>query len=158
MEVGVDESAVEVLRDRLGLTGTKLVCGEGVRGACTVLVDGVAMTSCLLPAIGLAGRAVVTVEGLGPELHPVQRAFIAHDAWQCGYCTPGFVVEAIASYDRWRAERRTDEPTREEIVAALAGHLCRCGAYVGSWARSVMRAPAALTPARLLGGSMRARK
>jgi len=126
-----EESAVVLLRDRLGLTGTKLVCGEGVCGACTVLVDGTPTTSCLLAATALDGRTVTTVEGFGPELHPVQRAFIAHDALQCGYCTPGFVVEAIAFHDRWRAERGDAEPAREDVVAALAGHLCRCGAYLG---------------------------
>src|SRR5919108_1159659 len=132
-EAGVrpEDSAAELLRDGLGLTGTKLVCGEGVCGACTVLLDGTPMTSCLLPAAALDGRTVTTVEGFGPELHPVQRAFIAHDALQCGYCTPGFVVEAIAFHDRWRAEHGDDEPAREDVVAALAGHLCRCGAYVG---------------------------
>ncbi len=129
--VRIEESAVEALRDRLGLTGTKVVCGEGVCGACTVLLDGVPTASCVLPAMALDGRAVTTVEGFGPELHPVQRSFIAHDALQCGYCTPGFVVEAVAFHDRWRAERGSKEPTREEIVQALSGHLCRCGAYVG---------------------------
>jgi len=131
IDVRDDESAVEVLRERLGLTGTKLVCGEGVCGACTVLVDGVPLASCLLPATALDGRTVTTIEGFGPELHPVQRAFVANDALQCGYCTPGFVVEAIAFHDRWRSERGTEEPTREDVIAALAGHLCRCGAYVG---------------------------
>ena len=131
LEVRAEESAVEVLRDRLGLTGTKLVCGDGVCGACTVLLDGIPVTSCLLPATALEGRALTTIEGLGPDLHPVQRAFIAHDALQCGYCTPGFVVEAIAFHDRWRRERGSEEPTRDEVAQALAGHLCRCGAYVG---------------------------
>lgn len=131
LAVPAEESAVELLRGRLNLTGTKLVCGEGVCGACTVLVDGVPMASCLLPASALDGRAVTTVEGLGSELHPVQRAFIAHDALQCGYCTPGFVVEAVAFHDRWRTERGNEEPAREEVVKALSGHLCRCGAYVG---------------------------
>src|SRR4029453_10170644 len=84
-----------------------------------------------VPATALEGRAVTTVEGFGPDLHPVQRAFIARDALQCGYCTPGFVVEAIAFHDRWRRERGTEEPSREEVVQALAGHLCRCGAYLG---------------------------
>jgi xanthine dehydrogenase YagR molybdenum-binding subunit len=130
-EVRAEESAVEVLRNRLGLTGTKLVCGEGVCGACTVLLDGIPVTSCLLPASALDGREVTTVEGFGPTLHPVQRAFIANDALQCGYCTPGFVVEAIAFHDRWRAERGSEEPTREDVSAGLAGHLCRCGAYLG---------------------------
>jgi aerobic-type carbon monoxide dehydrogenase small subunit (CoxS/CutS family) len=131
VDVRAEESAVEVLRDHLGLTGAKLVCGEGVCGACTVLLDGVAVASCLLPATALEGRVVTTVERFGPDLHPVQRAFIAHDALQCGYCTPGFVVEAIAFHDRWRRERGTEGPSREEVVQALAGHLCRCGAYPG---------------------------
>jgi xanthine dehydrogenase YagR molybdenum-binding subunit len=131
LDVRAEESAIEVLRDRLGLTGAKLVCGEGVCGACTVLLDGVPVASCLLPASALDGRELTTVEGVGPDLHPVQRAFIAHDALQCGYCTPGFVVEAIAFHDRWRRERGAVEPSREDVVEALAGHLCRCGAYVG---------------------------
>jgi CO/xanthine dehydrogenase Mo-binding subunit/aerobic-type carbon monoxide dehydrogenase small subunit (CoxS/CutS family) len=130
-EVRDDESAVEVLRDRLGLTGTKLVCGDGVCGACTVVLDGVPVNTCVLPAAALEGSELKTVEAFGPQLHPVQRAFVAHDALQCGYCTPGFVVEAIAFHDRWRAERGTAEPTRDDVVRALAGHLCRCGAYVG---------------------------
>jgi len=131
ISVSAEDSAVEVLRERLGLTGTKLVCGDGVCGACTVLVDGIPMASCLLPATALHGRALTTIEAFGTNLHPVQRAFIAHDALQCGYCTPGFVVEAIAFHDRWRAEHGTTEPSREEVVHALSGHLCRCGAYVG---------------------------
>jgi CO/xanthine dehydrogenase Mo-binding subunit/aerobic-type carbon monoxide dehydrogenase small subunit (CoxS/CutS family) len=131
LEVRAEESAVEILRDRLGLTGTKLVCGDGVCGACTVLLDGVPVVSCLLPAGALQHREVTTVEGFGPELHPVQRAFIANDALQCGYCTPGFVVEAIAFHDRWRRAHGSQEPTRDDVVEALAGHLCRCGAYVG---------------------------
>jgi xanthine dehydrogenase YagR molybdenum-binding subunit len=131
LAVSGEESAVEVLRDRLGLTGTKLACGEGVCGACTVQVDGVCMASCLLPATALDGRRVTTVEGFGPGLHPVQRAFIAHDALQCGYCTPGFVVEAIAFHDRWRADHGNIEPLRDDVTQALCGHLCRCGAYVG---------------------------
>jgi xanthine dehydrogenase YagR molybdenum-binding subunit len=131
-----DEPAVRLIRDGLGLTGTKVVCGAGVCGACTVLVDGTPMASCLLPASALAGRSVTTVEGLE---HPVQRAFAAHDALQCGYCTPGFVVEAAAFVDRWRAqhggaERESTEPSREEIAEALAGHLCRCGAYQAIYA------------------------
>jgi xanthine dehydrogenase YagR molybdenum-binding subunit len=123
-----DAPAVELLREGLGLTGTKVVCGAGVCGACTVQVDGTPMVSCLLPCAALAGRSVTTVEGLGGE-HPVQRAFAAQDALQCGYCTPGFVVEAAAFVDRWRAERGDVPPSRAEIADAMAGHLCRCGAY-----------------------------
>ncbi len=126
-----DESLlVDVLRDRLGLTGTKLVCGAGVCGACTVLIDGAAVVSCLMPAKAAAGKSITTVEGIGErELHPVQRAFMAQDALQCGFCTPGFIVEAKAFYDEWRATRGAVAPSREEIGAAFSGHLCRCGAY-----------------------------
>jgi xanthine dehydrogenase YagR molybdenum-binding subunit len=123
---------VEVIRDRLGLTGTKLVCGSGVCGACTVLVDGAPVVSCLMPALAAAGKSVTTVEGIGAEkLHPVQKAFMAHDALQCGFCTPGFIVEAAAFHDHWRATKGTAIPSREEIGAVLSGHLCRCGAYDG---------------------------
>ncbi len=117
-----------------GLTGTKFVCGAGVCGACTVLVDGVSRVSCLTPCSAVAGKAVTTVEGLGGgagRLHPVQRAFMAHDALQCGFCTPGFVVEAVAFHDTWRSAHGTRVPERDDIAAALAGHLCRCGAYAG---------------------------
>ena len=127
-----DESAVEFLRDRCGLTGTKLGCGAGVCGACTVHVEGTPMVSCLLPVQHLDGRAVTTIEAYrGNDLHPVQRAFIARDAMQCGYCTPGYVMESIAFFERWRAEHGVAAPSREAIADALAGHLCRCGSYVG---------------------------
>jgi xanthine dehydrogenase YagR molybdenum-binding subunit len=123
---------VDVIRDALNLTGTKLVCGAGVCGACTVLVDGVPVVSCLMPARAAADKSVTTVEGIGAgKLHPVQKAFMAHDALQCGFCTPGFIVEAAAFHDRWRGTKGTATPSREEIGAALSGHLCRCGAYDG---------------------------
>ena len=127
-----DAFLVDVIRDDLGLTGTKLVCGSGVCGACTVLLDGVPVASCLMPAQAAAGRSVTTVEGIGePELHQIQKAFMAHDGLQCGFCTPGFIVEAVAFHDRWRAANGTATPSREDIGAALSGHLCRCGAYDG---------------------------
>jgi xanthine dehydrogenase YagR molybdenum-binding subunit len=123
---------VDVVRDALNLTGTKLVCGAGVCGACTVLVDGVPVVSCLMPARAAADKSVTTVEGIGAaKLHPVQKAFMAHDALQCGFCTPGFIVEAAAFCDSWRAAKGTATPSREDIGAALSGHLCRCGAYDG---------------------------
>jgi aerobic-type carbon monoxide dehydrogenase small subunit (CoxS/CutS family) len=155
-EPEVGDTVIDVVRDQVGLTGTKLVCGAGVCGACTVLVDGVPMTSCLLPAQQLEGRSVQTVEGhAAPDLHPVQRAFMAADALQCGFCTPGFVNEAIAFYERWRAERAGEVPSRDEIAAALSGHLCRCGAYLGIY-EAVARACAGefdtagdLSPARV---------
>ena len=124
-----DALLADVIRDRLNLTGTKLVCGSGVCGACTVLLDGVPVASCLLPAKAASGKAVTTVEGIGGDrLHPIQKAFMANDALQCGFCTPGFIVEAVAFHDRWRADKGTAMPSREEIAAALSGHLCRCGA------------------------------
>ncbi len=92
-----DALLVDVIRDDLDLTGTKLVCGAGVCGACTVLVDGAPVVSCLMPARAAANKSVTTVEGIGgTALHPVQKAFMAYDALQCGFCTPGFVVEAAA--------------------------------------------------------------
>jgi len=126
------ETAVELIRDGLGLTGTKLVCGGGVCGACTVHLDGRPVASCLLPATALDGHALTTVEGLGstPE-HPFQRAMMAHDGLQCGFCTPGFVMAGSAFHDRWRAENPGARPDREQVTAALSGHLCRCGAYEG---------------------------
>lgn len=129
--VGADESTLSLVRERLGLTGAKLGCGQGACGACTVLVDKAPACACLLPAVALEGREVTTVEGLGADLHPVQRAFLAHDAMQCGFCTPGFVVEGAAFMDRWRAEHGATEPSDAELAEALAGHVCRCGAQVG---------------------------
>jgi xanthine dehydrogenase YagR molybdenum-binding subunit len=127
-----DVLLIDVIRGTLNLTGTKLVCGAGVCGACTVLVDGAPVVSCLMPARAVAGKSVTTVEGVGAErLHPIQNAFMAYDALQCGFCTPGFIVEATAFFDRWRAAKGTATPSREEIGAALSGHLCRCGAYEG---------------------------
>jgi xanthine dehydrogenase YagR molybdenum-binding subunit len=127
-----DALLIDVVRNELDLTGTKLVCGAGVCGACTVLVDGAPVVSCLMPAQAVAGKSVTTVEGVGAtKLHPIQKAFMAHDALQCGFCTPGFIVEAVAFHDRWRTARGTAAPSREEIGAALSGHLCRCGAYDG---------------------------
>lgn len=125
-----DALLVDALRGDLNLTGTKLVCGGGVCGACTVLVDGVPVVSCLTPVKAIEGKSIVTVEGIGASgLHPVQKAFMALDALQCGFCTPGFVVEAVAFHDRWRKAHGTTIPSRDDISAALAGHLCRCGAY-----------------------------
>lgn len=124
-----DDSLLRVVRDRLGLTGSKEACGHGACGACTMLVDGTPVSSCLMPATSVEGRKVATIESFGAgDEHPVQRAFAACDALQCGYCTPGFVVEATAFHDRWRTEH-AEAPSRNEVAAALAGHLCRCGAY-----------------------------
>jgi carbon-monoxide dehydrogenase small subunit len=115
-----------VLRTDLGLTGVKYGCGEALCGACTVLVDDAAVFSCQTSIRSIAGKKVTTIEGLARngKLHPVQSAFIKHDALQCGYCTPGMILKIcsfLASNPR---------PTREQIIAALDGNLCRCGAHV----------------------------
>lgn len=133
--VGEDDAVIEVVRDRLGLTGAKQGCGHGACGACTVLVDGAPHASCLLPAVALEGKQVTTVEGIAaPKLHPVQRAFLAHDAMQCGFCTPGFVVESVAFYKQWLADNGATAPSREQVADALEGHICRCGAYPNIYA------------------------
>src|SRR4029450_11718062 len=113
-----DALLADVLRDDLALTGTKLVCGAGVCGACTVLLDGVPIVSCLTPAKAAAGRSITTVEGIGATaLHPVQKAFMALDALQCGFCTPGFIVEAVAFHDQWGGGKGTAMPSGEEVCA-----------------------------------------
>ncbi|MEZ4451674.1 MAG: molybdopterin-dependent oxidoreductase [Nannocystaceae bacterium] len=142
-DVDPDESALGIVRGELGLTGPKLSCGHGACGACTMLVDGAPRATCILPATALQGRKVETIEGLSTRdpkaLHPVQRAFMAEDALQCGYCTPGFVTSAVAFHDRWRKEHGTTPPDRTTIAAGLGGNLCRCAAYDGIY-RAVARA------------------
>lgn len=114
-----------VLRDDLGLTGTKFGCGQAVCGACTVLVNNEAVTSCSTSVRDVAGKQVLTIEGLatGDTLHPIQQAFIAHDAYQCGYCTPGMILGAYALL------QKNPKATRADIVKQLDSHLCRCGAH-----------------------------
>lgn len=115
---------LSVLRDDLELLGTKLACGEGACGACAVLIDGRPVNACLLLAEAAAGHAIVTIEGLSTGRgQAVQEAFVAEDALQCGFCTPGQIVSATALLER------TPDPTREQIHEAMAGNLCRCGAY-----------------------------
>jgi aerobic-type carbon monoxide dehydrogenase small subunit (CoxS/CutS family) len=124
LEADPTRRLVDVLRDDLGLTGTKVGCGEGACGACAVLLDGRAVASCLLLAAQAEGRAVTTIEGLSREGPTrLQEAFVAEDALQCGYCTPGQIVTATALL------ARVPRPSPEEIRWALAGNLCRCGAY-----------------------------
>jgi xanthine dehydrogenase YagT iron-sulfur-binding subunit len=116
---------LEALRDRLGLYGAKLVCGRGACGACTVHLDGYPVTSCLILAVDARGHEITTIEGLGTagQMHPVQAAFVASDALQCGFCTPGMVMSVVAALNHNPA------PTLDQVKQAVAGNTCRCGAY-----------------------------
>lgn len=118
-------SLLDALREHMALTGTKKGCDQGTCGACTVWVDGRRVLACLTLAVTCEGREVTTIEGLaeGDELHPMQRAFLAHDALQCGYCTPGQIMSAVALLDEGHAE------TDREIAEWMSGNICRCAAY-----------------------------
>ncbi len=115
---------LDTLRETLGLTGAKRVCDEGTCGACTVLIDGKPAYSCMTLAVACADRRVETVEGLSTDgLHPVQQAFIDHDAYQCGFCTPGQIMSCVGLL------RQNASPDTEDVLRAVSGNLCRCGAY-----------------------------
>jgi xanthine dehydrogenase YagT iron-sulfur-binding subunit len=118
-------SLLDALREHLDLTGTKKGCDQGTCGACTVHVDGRAVLACLTLAVTCEGREITTIEGVAGEagLHPLQRAFIAHDAFQCGYCTPGQIMSAVALLEEGEAE------TDAEIAEFMSGNICRCAAY-----------------------------
>ena len=142
-EWDVRTSLLDLLRDHLQLTGTKKGCNQGACGACTVLVDGERINSCLALAVQYDGRSVTTIEGLGSDgdLHPLQRAFLEHDGYQCGYCTPGQICSAVAMADEF--ERGIPSVVTDDLAAAaiildleevrerMSGNLCRCGAYNG---------------------------
>jgi aerobic-type carbon monoxide dehydrogenase small subunit (CoxS/CutS family) len=119
------DSLLAVLRDDLGLTGSKFGCGEGHCGACTVLIDGDALRSCVVKVGAVAGKAITTIEGLAAQdrLHPVQDAFLEAEAFQCGYCTPGMIVAAVALLDQH------PEPSDADIARVLDRNVCRCGTY-----------------------------
>ena len=120
-----DESLLSVLRDRLDLTGSKYGCGEGVCGACTVLMEGKAVRSCILPASSVAGKQITTIEGLeeNGRLHAVQEAFMKVDVFQCAYCAPGMIMSAVSLLGK------NPKPSGEEITQAMQGNICRCGTY-----------------------------
>jgi aerobic-type carbon monoxide dehydrogenase small subunit (CoxS/CutS family) len=123
VDVAPTRRLLAVLREDLALTGAKHGCGEGACGACAVLLDGRAVVSCLLPVAAAEGRELTTIEGLGETAAGLQEAFVAEDALQCGFCTPGQIVSASALL------AAVDRPDREEIRTAMAGNICRCGAY-----------------------------
>ncbi|HEY6350903.1 MAG TPA: (2Fe-2S)-binding protein [Candidatus Angelobacter sp.] len=120
-----DESLLSALRNRLGLTGAKYGCGEGQCGACTVLMDGLPMRSCRIPAASATNNKIETIEGLSHNgsLHPVQQAFLDEEAFQCGYCTPGMIMAAV------RLLNSDPNPSDELIIEHMNGNICRCGAY-----------------------------
>jgi isoquinoline 1-oxidoreductase alpha subunit len=125
VEVPADRMLLWVLRDDLGLTGSKYGCGEGQCGACTVLIDGAPTRSCITPASSLERKPITTIEGLAQNgrLHPLQEAFIQADAMQCGYCTPGMIVSGVALL------KEKPHPTNADIREAMQGNVCRCGTY-----------------------------
>jgi aerobic-type carbon monoxide dehydrogenase small subunit (CoxS/CutS family) len=120
-----DNLLLWVLRNELGLTGTKFGCGEGICGSCTVLLDDEPIRSCMVPVKDVAGSRVMTIEGLARNgsLHPIQKAFMANDALQCGYCTPGMIMNAYGLL------LKNPEPSRSEIIEGMEDNLCRCGTY-----------------------------
>ena len=140
-QLTVDENRMLlwVLRDDLGLTGTKFGCGQALCGACTVLVNHEAVRSCSTPVRDVEGKQVLTIEGVarGERLHPIQDAFIKHLGFQCGYCTPGMILGA------WALLHKNPKPTRAQIVAHMDDHLCRCGAH-GRIVEAVESASAAM--------------
>lgn len=125
IEIAEHRSLLDVLREELGLTGTKKGCNAGDCGACTVLLDGEPVNACLVLGVQAEGREVRTIEGIGDgdRLHPLQEAFVKHGAVQCGFCTPGVVMSAYALL------QETPRPSREQIAGALSGNLCRCTGY-----------------------------
>ena len=125
VEIEPWRTLVEVLRETLGFTGTKKSCNEGECGACTVMMDGRPVASCLVLAVDAQGKEIVTIEGLseGERLHPIQEAFLKHGAIQCGFCTPGMVISAKALLDQ------NPRPTVTEVRKAISGNLCRCTGY-----------------------------
>ena len=125
LEIAPDAILADVLRNKLGLHGVRVSCGEGECGSCTILLDGKPVTSCLMLAIQTEGKEIITIEGLstGETLHPVQEAFIEEQGFQCGFCTPGIILSSKALLET------NPEPDADEVAEALTGHVCRCGAY-----------------------------
>ena len=146
LQLSADVSLMHVLRNDLALNGPKYGCGLGQCGACTVLIDGVAARSCVVPAQGVQGRAITTLEGLGSrgQLHPVQQAFIDEQAAQCGYCLNGMIMMTVSLLTQ------TSDPTEAEIRSALSGNFCRCGTHIEIM-RAVQRAAVLMHTSHGLG-------
>lgn len=149
-DIDIDDPRVtllDLLRERLALTGAKKGCDRGQCGACTVIVGGRRVNSCLVLAVSCADAEVLTIEGLarGDHLHPVQAAFIAHDAFQCGFCTPGQIMSAVGMIMEGQAG---DDP--ERVREAMSGNLCRCGAYAGI-TQAVLEAQAQINRREITG-------
>jgi aerobic-type carbon monoxide dehydrogenase small subunit (CoxS/CutS family) len=125
VDAAADESLLSILRNRLALTGSKHGCGEGACGACTVLINGVAVRSCITRASGIAGKNITTIEGLAQNatLHPVQQAFLEVDVFQCAYCAPGIIMSAVSLL------AKNPKPSEQEIAQSMQGNICRCGTY-----------------------------
>jgi aerobic-type carbon monoxide dehydrogenase small subunit (CoxS/CutS family) len=125
VETEADRRLLDVLREECGLTGTKYGCGEGQCRACTVLMDGQPVTSCLVPVLQASQKKIITIEGLaqGDRLHPVQEAFLIEGAMQCGYCVPGMILTTVALLEK------NPSPSRDQIIAGMNGNLCRCCGY-----------------------------
>lgn len=125
VDVNSDERLSDMLRNKLGLIGVRVSCSEGECGSCTILIDGKPVTSCMMLAMQAEGKEITTIEGLGtPEqLHPIQESFIEKQGFQCGFCTPGFIMTTKAYLER------NPDPTPEEASQAISGSICRCGAY-----------------------------
>ena len=125
IDADVERSLLSVLRDDLDLTGSKYGCGEGQCGACTVLVDGQAVRSCITKLRGVVGKKIITIEGIekNGHLHPLQEAFLEADALQCGYCTPGMIISGVALLNK------NPNPSEAEIIRSMEGNVCRCGTY-----------------------------
>jgi len=151
LEVDVKDLLLQVLRDQLGLTGTKEGCGTGDCGACTVLIDEAPVNACLYLAVKADGRRVMTIEGLadGAKLHPLQRAFVDNGAVQCGFCAPGVLLSAKALLDR------NPRPSEADIRHAIAGNICRCSGYARI-VKSVQQAAEAMDGARAADAAARA--
>jgi aerobic carbon-monoxide dehydrogenase small subunit len=125
LDIAPQERLSDILRDKLGLLGVRVSCGEGECGSCTIIMDGEQVTPCLVLAMQAEGREITTIEGLGSadDLHPIQQAFIEEQGFQCGFCTPGFIMATKALLER------NPDPTEREAALAVSGNICRCGAY-----------------------------